>query len=154
MDAALKFLSSYLTCRHFFSTMWLKFSSFVDFACQAGVLSPILKQMYMLESVNVSFTAVVISVFKSAGTFCAFVYYCYLFSSVKTDTPLFVVMQNHLFSWIIKPSPVRAGRAWWQWNLFDVVACFYKQIMFMLQFFGFIPLILLQECVFIWASSL
>lgn len=95
--------------------------------------------MNMLESVNVRFIAVIISGFKSAGKFCTFVYYRYLCFSVKTDTTLFVVMQNHLFSWIIKPGPVRAGRPWWQWNLFDIVACFYEQIMFMLHFFCFYP---------------
>lgn len=55
--------------------------------------------MDVLESVCVSFIAVIIPGFKSAAIW--YVYY-HLFSSVKTDTPLFVVMQNHLFSWRIK----------------------------------------------------
>lgn len=89
--------------------------------------------MDMLESVCVSFIAVIIPGFKSAAIWHV---YCHLFSSTKTVKPLFVVMQNNLFYWRIKLLVLlELGDPWWQSNQFDIVACFHNQITITLQVF-------------------
>lgn len=91
-----------------------------------------------------------------------FQYYCHLYSSMKTNSLLFVVIQSHLVSWRTKLLVLLElgerdsngiGPALWLAFMIKCSSCLCCRF-FLFLFLSHVFFFLLQEYVFIWGSSL